>query len=186
MSLRLTDDKSTLVQVMAWCRQATIHYLIQCWPRSMASLGPNELRKSHSGIRQSHNCHISTMGFLIMVRRHLYIESGPWLQCVEWVEIFVECQWYCIGLVKDCSSSSALTVGIMQSCTKLTILFPEHKCETAPDYPLSMQVSDSWARKRESCGNYFSSKCPPRNQWSVWKHRENQRQGDVRGEGRWQ
>ena len=29
----LTDDKSTLVQVMAWCRLATSHYLNQCWPR---------------------------------------------------------------------------------------------------------------------------------------------------------
>ena len=28
-------DKSTLVQVMAWCRQATSHYLDQCWLRSM-------------------------------------------------------------------------------------------------------------------------------------------------------
>ena len=27
----LTDDKSTLVQVMAWCRQATSYYLSQCW-----------------------------------------------------------------------------------------------------------------------------------------------------------
>ena len=35
MSLDLTDDKSTLVQVMAWCRQATSHYLSQCWPRSL-------------------------------------------------------------------------------------------------------------------------------------------------------
>ena len=33
------DDKSTLVQVMAWCRQATSHYLRQCWPRSVASYG---------------------------------------------------------------------------------------------------------------------------------------------------
>ena len=31
----LTDDQSTLVQVMAWCRQATSHYLSQCWPRSL-------------------------------------------------------------------------------------------------------------------------------------------------------
>ena len=29
-------DKSTLVQVMAWCHQATSHYLSQCWPRSMS------------------------------------------------------------------------------------------------------------------------------------------------------
>ena len=39
MSLDLTDDKSTLVQVMAWCRQATSHYLSQCWPRSMSPYG---------------------------------------------------------------------------------------------------------------------------------------------------
>ena len=43
------DDQSTLVQVMALCRQATRHYLSQCWPRStgispyMVSLGHNEL-----------------------------------------------------------------------------------------------------------------------------------------------
>ena len=35
MLLDLTDDKSTMVQVMAWCRQATSHYLSQCWPRSL-------------------------------------------------------------------------------------------------------------------------------------------------------
>ena len=39
MSLDLTDDKSTMVQVMAWCRQATSHYLSQCWPRFMAPYG---------------------------------------------------------------------------------------------------------------------------------------------------
>ena len=37
MSLGLTDDKSTLVPVMAWCRQATSHYLSQCWPRSLSA-----------------------------------------------------------------------------------------------------------------------------------------------------
>ena len=35
----LTDDKSTLVQVTAWCRQATSHYLSQSWPRSMSPNG---------------------------------------------------------------------------------------------------------------------------------------------------
>ena len=35
----LTDDKSTLVQVMALCRQATSHYLNQCWPRSSTPYG---------------------------------------------------------------------------------------------------------------------------------------------------
>ena len=36
MSLDFTDDQSTLVQVMAWCRQATSHYLSQWWPRSLS------------------------------------------------------------------------------------------------------------------------------------------------------
>ena len=39
MPLDLTDDKSTLVHVMAWCRQATSHYPSQCWPRSMSPYG---------------------------------------------------------------------------------------------------------------------------------------------------
>ena len=39
MAWHLTDDKSTLVQVMAWCRQATSHYLSQCWPSSMSPYG---------------------------------------------------------------------------------------------------------------------------------------------------
>ena len=34
MSPDITYDKSTLDQVMAWCRQGTSHFLSQCWPRS--------------------------------------------------------------------------------------------------------------------------------------------------------
>ena len=39
MSLDFTNDRSTLVQVMAWCCQATSHYLSQCWPRSLLQYG---------------------------------------------------------------------------------------------------------------------------------------------------
>ena len=39
MSLDFIDDQSTLVQVMAWCRQATSHYLSQCWPRFKLQYG---------------------------------------------------------------------------------------------------------------------------------------------------
>ena len=35
----LINDKSTVVQVMAWCLQATSHYLSQCWPRSRSPYG---------------------------------------------------------------------------------------------------------------------------------------------------
>ena len=38
-SLDFTNDQSTLVQVMACCRQATSHYLSPCWPRSLSPSG---------------------------------------------------------------------------------------------------------------------------------------------------
>ena len=39
MSLDFTDDQSTLVHAMAWCRQAASHYLSQCWPSSLVPYG---------------------------------------------------------------------------------------------------------------------------------------------------
>ena len=39
MSLDFDDVQSTLVQVMAWCHQATSHYLSQCWPRYLSPYG---------------------------------------------------------------------------------------------------------------------------------------------------
>ena len=55
MSLDLTDDKSTLAQVMAWCHQATSHYLSQCWPRSMS---PYVTRPQWVKIQRQINVHI--------------------------------------------------------------------------------------------------------------------------------
>ena len=51
VSLDHTCDKSTLVQVMAWCRQATSHYLGQCWSISMSPYGvtkPQWVKINHS------------------------------------------------------------------------------------------------------------------------------------------
>ena len=39
----LIDDKSILVQVMAWCRQAISHYLSQCWLKSLWPYGITKL-----------------------------------------------------------------------------------------------------------------------------------------------
>ena len=39
ITIDLIDDKSTFVQAMAWCRQATSHHLSQCWPRSLLPYG---------------------------------------------------------------------------------------------------------------------------------------------------
>ena len=38
--------ESTLVQVTAWFRQATSHYLIQCWPRSLSPMDANNLEST--------------------------------------------------------------------------------------------------------------------------------------------
>ena len=39
MPRNFTIEKSTLVQVMAWCRQATSHYMSQCWSIFMSPYG---------------------------------------------------------------------------------------------------------------------------------------------------
>ena len=47
MPQNTSDDQSTLLQVMAWCCQATSHYLTQCLPCSMSPHGvaiANKLR----------------------------------------------------------------------------------------------------------------------------------------------
>ena len=52
---------------------------------SLYSLGPDSIQRCHLTnignpiveIRPSYDRLISTMGFPILVRRHLYIESGP-------------------------------------------------------------------------------------------------------------
>ena len=58
MPLDFTDDKSTLVQVMAWCCQATSHYLSQCWPRSMS---PNGVTRPQWVNLLSGECQITSM-----------------------------------------------------------------------------------------------------------------------------
>ena len=44
-------DKSTLVQLMAWCRQATNHYLSRCWPKSMSPNGITRTQRVNSTCR---------------------------------------------------------------------------------------------------------------------------------------
>ena len=54
MPLNTFDDKSTLVQVMAWCHQTKSHYLSQCWPTSDPSYGvtrPQWVKETATGDR---------------------------------------------------------------------------------------------------------------------------------------
>ena len=105
LSQGFADDKSTLVQVMAWCRQATSHYLSQCWPSSLSPYGvtrpqwlkepghqetqywPNKSEYSISGIRR-----IKTT-----LRDRLFREVAP------------SCIWQFVIMETDCICLSATT-----------------------------------------------------------------------------
>ena len=83
MSLDLTDNKSTLVQVMACCRQATSHYLSQCWPRSLSPYGitrPQWVNSSPPGQNGHHFIDDIFMNekFCISIRVSLkFVPKGP-------------------------------------------------------------------------------------------------------------
>ena len=66
MPLDLTDDKSKLVQVMAWCRQATSHYLSQCWPRSMLPNGVTRPQWVNSSPPAQNGRHFSDYFFICL------------------------------------------------------------------------------------------------------------------------
>ena len=62
MPLDLTD-KSTLVQVMAWCLQATRDYLSQCWPRSMSPNGVTRPQWVNTLRPKQNVCHFADNNF---------------------------------------------------------------------------------------------------------------------------
>ena len=81
MPLDLTSDKSTLVQVMAWCRQATSHYLSQCWPRSLSPYGVTRPQW------------VKQMGLLF------FLDSFIFSNIVHY-KCNIEVQYFCVKLVQ--------------------------------------------------------------------------------------
>ena len=78
-----SDDKSTLVQVMAWCRQAASHYLSQCCPRSLSPYGVTRPQwVNWSNVDSSSACPVITSTPLI--RMNWLINStcaGSYVKC---------------------------------------------------------------------------------------------------------
>ena len=79
MPQHLTDHKSTLVQVMAWCLTAPSHYLSQCWPRSLSPYGVtrpqwvNTVRPKQNGslfTDNIFNCIFMTKSFEFWLKFH--------------------------------------------------------------------------------------------------------------------
>ena len=76
----LSDDKSILVQVMAWCRQATSHYLSQCWLRSMSPYGVTR------PLRVKFTAKLADIRLLISLRMyllHIIILCWIWLHAAH-------------------------------------------------------------------------------------------------------
>ena len=106
MSLDLTDDQSTLVQVMAWCHQATSHYMIQCWPRYLLPYGVsrpqwiNSLSLERCGydfryVNFKHNSRIAS---------YLEYSSKPCpVECQRTSTLFVSEYWfkYWLGAIRQ-------------------------------------------------------------------------------------
>ena len=85
MPQSLANDKSTIVQVMVWCHQATSHYLNQCWPRSMTPYGVT--RRQWVNFQLASYCPRSPKPFWKMTfRKHIQnsIQFQFWLQN-KWV-----------------------------------------------------------------------------------------------------
>ena len=98
MSLDLTDDKSTLVQVIAWCRQATSHYLSQWWLRSLSSYGVTR----HQWVKR---VAIRMDGILSVNTEFFYISKKPW--------VFL--------------TSNINTIHLLRWCQSQYPIFPAHK-----------------------------------------------------------
>ena len=73
MSLDLTDDESSLievlVQLMAWCRKAASNYLSQCWPRAMLPYGITRPQ----GVNLEYNFYVLNCFKEIYVYTHIYV-----------------------------------------------------------------------------------------------------------------
>ena len=81
MSLYLTDDKSTSVQVMAWCHQSTSHYLSQCWPKAMPPFGVTGPHRVNTD-QPAHSSSIAFLQASIAQTDHLW---PLWLLSQTWM-----------------------------------------------------------------------------------------------------
>ena len=71
MSQNTENDRSTLVQVMAWCHLATSHNLSHCWPRSMSLYGIT--------IAQWVNNSSACRNWTLLITMHSHQQAHCWL-----------------------------------------------------------------------------------------------------------
>ena len=89
MSMDYTDNELILVQVMAWCPQATSHYLSQCWPRSMSPYGTGPQWVNHPWYVLTY-LHVGHGGW----RSNMVLQNKGWIySCIhlsKWLSWFIK------------------------------------------------------------------------------------------------
>ena len=115
----LTDDESTLVQVMGWYRQATSHYLRQYWSRSLSPYGIT--RPQWVDIKMSLMCKTNLSSEFNSVSEYanltVSVNMMPTFFCMARSDI----ESYIDGLVQERCNSSALAMELRLSCTNPSI-----------------------------------------------------------------
>ena len=92
MPLNLTDDKSTLVQVKTWCRQAPSHYPSQCWPRFMSPYGVTRPQWVNTLRLERNGCHLAENVFkCIFLKGILIWISLKFVTRVQLIKSWVKC-----------------------------------------------------------------------------------------------
>ena len=133
--LDCTDDQSTLVKVMAWCHQATSHYLSQCWPRSLAPYGitrPQWVKPVDTKPQQNTTkCELWTK-FLQCTMFKMIIISKCWFKllpinttklmsfCPPWMPFYPLKLWFCP--LNHCHFCLSCCHFVPRSCCQFVLL----------------------------------------------------------------
>ena len=122
-----------------------------------------QYRKSHCGDKTIYYDRlISTMGFRILVKRHLYTESGPWSQpkrptiksnvdCDKAKRLTLSGQWY-IGLIKGYSPIPPLLASNLNTKARNNhqrkAKFPKLRYKKTPYIFAGYSISECWRYTR--------------------------------------
>ena len=163
ISLNTFHDKPTLVQVMAWSRKATSHYLSQCWLSFISPYGVtrpqllNTLRPRQNGRHfqdDSFKCFFLNGNVWISIEVSLkFVPNGPINNIPALVQIMA---WRWPG-VKPLSES--MMVGS-----------PTHTCVTRPQWVLrSFDITTTKPNTTKSCAYFTGHTLYKRIDPCLWK-----------------
>ena len=93
LSVNLTDDKSALVEIVAWYCHSTSHYLSQRWPRSRASLGHYEWNTFYTCLP----CIVDWGTFFFQAVRNGELKIIPDMFEKTWFSWLDNCRDWCIS-----------------------------------------------------------------------------------------